>query len=203
MRAQGEQNRKHRTAKRPDLSLEQVQKALNGGPPASAADLTALTTDILEELADRIRNGQTNEWRQYWCRDPETENFTEPQHENDCRDVLLSHLEAILNNYQINGEPEGQYTDETRADIRVSYGSDLAIPVEIKRIQHPDIWRGISEQLVSKYTRDPKADGYGIYLVFWFGTKYMKGGIPNVPQELKNLLEKKLDPAHRKKSISS
>ncbi|MCY3629534.1 MAG: hypothetical protein OXG94_05910, partial [Bacteroidetes bacterium] len=45
----------------------------------------------------------------------------------------------------------------------------------------------------------PQADGYGIYLVFWFGTKYIKGGTPNDPKELKSLLEKKLDPTLRKK----
>ena len=172
VRAQEEWNQNRRVTKRPELSLEQVQNALQGGPPASAADLAALTTVVLEEIADRIRNGPTNEWRQYWCRDPETKKLTEPQHENDCRDVLLSHLRYILRDYQINGESEGQYAEEKRADIRVLYGSDLAVPIEIKRSQHPDIWRGISEQLVPKYTRDPQADGYGIYLVFWFGTKY-------------------------------
>ena len=198
-RTRVERNRKRRAAKRPDLNLEQVQKALQGGSPASAADLAALTTDTLEDLADGIRNAPPNAWRQFWCTDSETNKLTKPQHENYCRDVLLSHLNAILNNYQINGEREGQYADEKRADIRISYGSDLAIPVEIKRSHHPDIWRGISEQLVPKYTRDPEADGYGIYLVFWFGTEYIKGGIPNDPQELKNLLEKQLDPTLKNK----
>ena len=199
MRAQEERNQNLRVAKRANLSLEQVQRALRDGPPASAADLAALTTDVLEKLADRIRNGPTNEWCQYWCRDSETNKFTEPQHENDCRDILLSHLNVMLNNYHVHGEPEGPYADEKRADIRLSYGSDLAIPIEIKRSQHPDIWRGISEQLVPKYVRDLQTDGYGIYLVFWFGTKYAKGGVPNDPQELKSLLEKQLDPALRKK----
>ena len=189
---------KLRLAKRPDLSLEKVQKTLNNGPPSSAADLTALTTDILEELADRIRNGPDDEWHQYWCRDSNTNKLTQPQHENDCRDVLLSHLRARLNNYQITGEREAQYADENRADIRISYGSDLAIPIEIKRSHNPDIWKGISEQLVTKYTRDPKADGYGIYLVFWFGAKYM-GATLNDPKELENLLKERLDPALRKK----
>lgn len=198
-RALEERNRTLRAAKRPDLNLEQVQKALQGGPPASAADLAALTTDALEELADHIRNGPPDVWRQFWRTDSETNKLTKPQHENYCRDVLLSHLNARLNNYQINGEREGQYADEKRADIRISYGSDLAIPVEIKRSHHPDIWRGISEQLVPKYTRDPKADGYGIYLVLWFGTKYMRGGVPSAPQELKKLLERQLDPALKNK----
>ena len=199
VRAQGEQNRKRRTAERPDLSLEQVQKALNGGPPASAADLAALTTDVLQEEANDIRNGSGNKWRHYWDWDQNPRRPSNPKPENDCRDTLLSHLAPELEKCQVDAQPEGQYADERRADIRVSYGSDLAIPVEIKRSQHPDIWRGISEQLVPKYARDPRADGYGIYLVFWFGAKYIKGSFPNDPQELKSLLEKQLDPTLREK----
>ena len=196
-RAQEEESQKRRAAKRRDLSLEQVQTTLQGGPPASAADLAALTVDVLEKLAVEIRDGQTSDWRQYWHRDQKT--LIEPLHENDCRDALLSDLKKMLKKHRIGAQPEGRYADDKRADIRISYRSDFAIPVEIKRSHHPDIWRGISEQLVPRYTRDPEADGYGIYLVFWFGTKYMKGGIPNEPQELKNLLEKQLDPPLRKK----
>ena len=45
------------------------------------------------------------------------------------------------------------------------------MPVEIKKSTHRDLWRAIREQLITKYTRDPGADGYGIYLVFWFGAE--------------------------------
>lgn len=203
-RAQEEQGRRLRAAKRPDLNLEKIQKALQGGPPANAADLVALTTDILEDLADRIRNGPTSDWRQYWHRNQTTGKPIKPQHENDCRDALLSDLTEIFKKYRIDAQPEGRYADDKRADIRVSFGSDLAIPIEIKKNHHRDIWRGISEQLASNYTRDPKADGFGVYLVFWFGARYMKviapkGCIPNEPEELKSLLEKQLDPPLREK----
>lgn len=196
-RAQEEQGRRLRAAKRPDLNLEKIQKALRGGPPANAADLTALTTDVLEDLADRIRNGATNDWRQYWHRDQTTGKPIKPQHEDDCRDALLSDLTEIFKKYRIDAQPEGRYADDKRADIRVSFESDLAIPIEIKKNHHRDIWRGVSEQLVSNYTRDPKADGFGIYLVFWFGIRYMKviapkGCVPNEPEELKSLLKEQL-----------
>ena len=193
-----------RAAKRPDLSIVQIQETLQNGPPASASDLAALTTDVLEGLADRIRNGQTNDWRQYWHRDQKTGKPIEPQHENDCRDALLSDLKAVLRQHDIDAQPEGTYADEKRADIRVSYGSDLSVPIEIKKNSHRKIWHGISEQLIPKYTRDPNADGHGIYLVFWFGADYMKslpsgGGIPNKPEELKSMLEIQLDPMLNKR----
>ena len=43
---------------------------------------------------------------------------------------------------------------------------------------HSDLWRAIREQLIERYTRDPGADGFGVYLVFWFGGE----GMP-LPQE--------------------
>ena len=43
------------------------------------------------------------------------------------------------------------------------------MPVEIKKSSHRDLWSAIRTQLMAKYARDPRARGYGIYLVFWFG----------------------------------
>ena len=57
-----------------------------------------------------------------------------------------------------------------RSDIRVSHGG-FNVPVEIKKSSHRDLWRAIRNQLIAKYTRDPGAAGYGIYLVFWFGNE--------------------------------
>ncbi|MCY4232343.1 MAG: hypothetical protein OXE59_01155, partial [Bacteroidetes bacterium] len=124
---------------------------------------------------------------------------TSPKHENDCRDRLLSDLKLILNQKDIDAQPEGVYADEKRSDIRISYLSDFSIPIEIKKNSHRKIWHGINEQLIPKYTRDPNCDGYRIYLVLWFGAKSMSGGIVSDPQELKNQLEKQIDPTLRNK----
>ena len=40
--------------------------------------------------------------------------------------------------------------------------------MEAKRHFHPDIWAAASTQLQG-YAADEAADGFGIYLVFWFG----------------------------------
>lgn len=205
LRAQEDQIRLRRLAKRPDLSIEKIQQALQNGSPVSSADLTSLTVDALEELANCIRDEATSDWRQYWHWDQKTGQPKAPQHEDECRNRLLSDLSKILGrDYQIDAHAEGRYADDRRADIRVSYGANLAIPIEIKKNSHRELWRGITEQLVPKYTRDPKADGYGIYLVFWFGSdrKYMRivsphGGIPKKPEELRALLRKGLDPIQK------
>ena len=129
---------------RPDLILEQVQRTLQGGPPASAADLTALTIDVPEELSGLIRNWATSDWRQYWHRDRESGQSIKPCRENDFCDVLLSDQRLMLRKYQIDAQPEGRYADNNRANIRVSYRSDVAIPIEIKKNEHRGIWSGIS-----------------------------------------------------------
>ncbi len=202
--AQEEQAKHRRAAKHSDLSLEKIQKTLNCGFPANAADVVGLTLDALEKLAGDIRNGPASAWCQYWDWHQNPRIPSNPKPENDCRDLLLSALAAMLERYQVDAQPEGRYADERRADIRISYGSDLAIPIEIKRNLSIDLWRGISEQLVPKYTRDPKSHGYGIYLVFWFGADDMKivapdGGIPEEAIELKDSLERRLDPELRKR----
>ncbi len=202
--AQGAQARKRRVAKQEVLSLAQIQETLRGRTPASAADLVALTLDALEQLAERIRSGSTSDWRQYWHRDPKSRKLLAPQHEEDCRNVLLSDLQQMLRPNHVDAQAEGQYTDDKRADIRVSVGSRLAIPIEIKKNSHRDIWRAVDEQLVAKYTRAPESEGYGIYLVLWFGPDYMKvvpprGHLPKTPAALKERLEEQLAPRLRAK----
>ena len=50
--------------------MEQVLEVLANRRPANAADLAALTTAHLREIARRIRDGNTSDWRQYWNVDP-------------------------------------------------------------------------------------------------------------------------------------
>lgn len=200
VRGQEEQYWKRHEYMRQDLNVEQIQKVLKNGPPASATDLAALTTDALEELAGHIRNGQTNDWRQYWDWDQKTNKPTHPKDGNDCRDILLSDLKSILCQFDIDVQPEGSYADEKRADIRVSSGSNLSVPIGVKKNSHRRIWHGIGEQLVPKYSRGPNADSHGIYLVMWFGAsqEHMKmlspnGGVPKKPGELKSMLIEQLE----------
>ena len=84
-------------------------------------------------------------------------------------------------------QPKGRYAGAKRSDIRVWHG-EFTVPVEIKKDRHPDLWSAIRTQLVSRYTRDPGAEGYGIYLVFWFGEGKCpspeSGTVPKHPAEL-------------------
>ena len=181
-------------------NIEQVCQALNGGTPANPSDLAALVMDRLRELTVQIRTGNTDDWRQYWNLDshgrPE-----EPRPEEPCRDALLSDLRQRLPQ-GVDAQPEGQYANDKRADIRVSYG-DFQVPVEIKRNSHRELWSALRNQLIAQYTIDPDTDGYGIYLVFWFGKEHTQappsGARPADAEGLKERLEATLAPDKARK----
>ncbi len=177
------------------LSTKEIDRTLANLQPACAADLAALTFDHLRDIAEKIRNGSTNDYRQYWSYDTSNKKLEKPKPENDCRDALLSDLQDRLGKLNIDAQREGSYADDKRADIKVSFGGTdgFNIPIEIKKDSHTDLWRAIHEQLIAKYVRDPGTDGYGIYVVFWFGGNGMpsssgSGRNPRSAQELDDCL---------------
>ena len=174
-------------------SVDAVLDTLDGLRPANAADLAALTTDYLRQMARRIRCGSTSDWRQYWS--TSKTGPWEPKDENLCRDMLLSDLRFLLGPVDVQATPEGVYANDGRADIRVSR-QDFNVPVEIKRSSNRELWRAIQDQLVERYAIDPDAQGHGIYLVFWFGRdhcqRHPSGGRPRDATDLEGQLRKTL-----------
>lgn len=166
-------------------SVAEVVSTLANLKPANAADLWALTVNHLKQLIHDIRNGNTNDYGQYW-------NGDTPRIEDDCRDTLLSDLQRLLVRHGVGAEPEGRYADEKRADIKV-IATPYQIPIEIKREMHSDVWKAIPEQLIAKYGRELASDGYGIFMVFWFTGKLTAapsdgGTKPKTPLELQERL---------------
>ena len=164
--AKYQQNITRREAEFQHPEVEQVLQVFYNHKPANAADLAALTFEYLREISKNIRDGNTSDWRQYW--DNVNHNPSKPNHEDICRNALLSDLKIKIAPLGIDAQPEGYYADDKRSDIRVNYDG-FNVPVEIKKSNHRELWSAIKTQLIAKYTRDPGADGYGIYLVFWFG----------------------------------
>ena len=156
-------------------TIIEVCETLRNRGPANAADLAALTAEHLRELAQEIRHGNTDQYKQFWNIDKYAKP-TKPRVEDACRDTLLERLRDRLKKLGVDAQPEGHYADNKRADIRVAYTAPdlmMAVPVEVKRDSHPDLWQAISNQLTDLYTRDPQSRGRGIFLVFWFGGKAM------------------------------
>ena len=196
-RAQDAQRVTWRDASYRHPTIEQVCQTLNGGTPANPGDLAALLVYRFNEIADRIRTNNANYWRPYWNED-KNQNPTNPKHENSCRDALLRDLRP----YFPNAEPEVQHIGNTRTDICVVY-PDFQVPVEIKKNSHQKLWSSLRNQLIAKYTIDPNTDGYGIYLVFWFGKDRTQpppsGTRPANSEELKKRLEATLSPDEARK----
>lgn len=63
---------------------------------------------------------------------------------------------------------EVRQAGDDRCDI-VATTLDLHLPIEVKCDWHPEIWTAWRDQLAAKYSREPRACGQGIYVVFWFG----------------------------------
>ena len=200
-RAQDVQRVIRRDASYRHPTIEQVCRTLDGGTPANAGDLAALVMDRLGAIARKIRGGPTSDWHQYWNVD-QYNRSTGEKPEDACRDNLLSDLEDKLKRLGIDAQPEGQYANGKRADIRVYFGG-FNVPVKIKKNKHPDLWSTLRNQLILQYASDPDTDGYGIYLVFWFG----KDGTPPPPsgtrpanvEGLKKRLEATLSPDEARK----
>jgi hypothetical protein len=187
------------------LAVADVCRTLANREPANAGDLAALAYDHLRDLARKIRDGSTNDYRQYWSLDESNKKPLRPKPENDCRDTLLSDLTERLGRLNVDAIKEGYYVDDKRADIRVSSGgaTRFNVPIEIKKDSHADLWRAMREQLIERYTRDPGADGSGIYLVFWFGGKDMplpqEGKKPRNAAELEERLRQTLTPEENRR----
>jgi len=185
----------------PMLSVAQI---LANRAPANAADLAAMALDYLDEIAYEIRNDNDDGFRAFW--NVENRNPTGKREENLCRDALLTRLRKRFGSatFGIDCQPEGDYANDKRADIRLSYRNEFELPIEIKRDDNGKLWSALRKQLIGQYTIAPTASGNGIYLVLWFGCSDQPsvkdgGKKPTSPTELQARLEALLDPEERRR----
>ena len=174
-------------------TLQHACQALRGGPPANPGDLAALTVDRIRNIAAGIRTRNTNEWRLFW-NEVSHGKPGEPKVENSCRDALLALLKPHLP-YPVNAQPEGQHVNQNRSDIVIS-ANGFQVPIEVKRNTDRELWSALHKQLIAKYAVDPASGGYGVYVVFWFGSDKQRprsdGERPNSPEKLETLLRESL-----------
>ena len=199
--ARDRQRISHRDASYSHPRVLEARQTLSNQALSNAGDLTVLLTDKLNELATRIRTANTDDWRQYWNEDSLGRPGS-PKHEVHCRDALLSDLRSVLP-AGVTAEPEGEYANDKRADIRVTF-QDFNVPVEVKKDRNRQLWSSLQDQLIARYTSDPATGGHGIYLVFWFGGGAKmplppQGQRPAGPVELKEQLEAQLAPNDKRR----
>jgi len=184
------------------LSPRQVAQVFTNQAPISAADLAALALDHLDDIAEELRQENDDGFRAFW--NVEKKQPTSQREENLCRDTLLTRLWARLKPLGIDCQPEVDYANDKRADIRLSYHTEFELPIEIKRDSNASLWTALRSQLIAQYSIAPRADGHGIYLVLWFDGKDMPratdgGKKPCSPEELKNCLEAQLTPIEQQR----
>lgn len=146
-------------------TLDQIKAVLDAGPPASVADLRAIVVEELEELGRRLRGSSEDEVDLFWTDDDK------PRSENQCRDRVVTLLRAHLAPLAIYPLDEADMPQGKRADI-VFYHNALWLPVEAKRQQRADLWVAIEQQLERLYTGHWQAEDQGVFLVFWFGSRF-------------------------------
>lgn len=183
-------------------ALASVARILANREPANAADLAALAVDYLAQIALEIRHDNDDGIGAFW--NIENKKPTTKREENRCRDALLTRLRLHLAPLGVDCQPEGDYANDKRADLRLSYRDEFELPMEIKRDDNATLWSALHKQLMGQYTIAPKASGYGIYLVLWFGLSTQAsvkdgGKKPTSPTELQSRLEALLSLEERRR----
>jgi hypothetical protein len=142
-----------------------VVNILSNKPPIGPADLQAIVLDRIDLIITDIQTSNSDLFRQFWTEGVENKH----KFENSCRDALLAMLRYHLEPLGIECQPEADYVNDKRADIRVSYQNRYVIPIELKGEWNSELWTSIQCQLIPKYTRPKETEGFGVYLVVWIG----------------------------------
>jgi len=178
-----------------------VAGVLKDGRPGSAADLAALAVDRILGIGEQVRDCDADLWRHFWSEGAHGKPAT-PKIELSCELALLAALRPQLPE-GVRVETEVRHAGGTRADLQVSF-RDFAVPVETKLGSSRDLWTAVTDQLIPRYTRDPRSGGYGLYVVFWHGPEHAKipapaGRPPRTPSELQDRLTQRLPTEDQRK----
>jgi hypothetical protein len=147
--------------------LKPMSAALLGGAPVDLDDAAATIEAELRDLDRFYRKGAQSNWRKFWNLSADRASTpTTFKSENECRNYLLTDLEARLSRYAMRAEEMTANSD--RIDI-VAEWKDAKLPVEAKVEDNPELWVAAHSQLSQRYLEDYKSGGYGIFLVFWSG----------------------------------
>ncbi|NIF18241.1 hypothetical protein [Pantoea sp. Cy-639] len=154
------------------VDVQSFDNVLGGCGPISVRDLRALLVELLLQHNKEMDSSEKSTWQQYWDypKGTDTQKRTgSPKIENHCRDHLVIRLCDWLRAFgNIKATSEVQLNAQVRADVLVRDEKGHVVPIEIKRHDHKQLLTAPLSQLAF-YTRTQGANGYGIYLVYWFG----------------------------------
>lgn len=170
-------------------TLDAIAAIMHDSPPACMPDLQAIVIEELLIAQAKIKSDDAESWRGFY------DDSGNPYAEERCRDHLLGILRQ--GSSDISYDPETHVANDKEVDITCSAGA-LRLPIEVKGQWHAQLWKSADQQLDTLYTRDWRADSFGIYLVLWFGAQEMKNKSlrspgreklsPTTPDELRDML---------------
>lgn len=167
------------------VSPAQLAAILSNGPPVNLLDLQRKALRLLEKVEALASNNDTDSWVTFYKDDRKT-----PLGEEQCRDRVIDYLRGLEGTIKFS--PEKHLGGDREGDIACEYGA-WHLPIEVKGQWHDDLWSAADAQLAAQQASDHLAQGYGIFLVLWFGPngKPLKGpprgsGLkpPKTPTEL-------------------
>jgi hypothetical protein len=184
------------------LRLEDLAAVVGESRPATIQDLRAVVLEELQVLQRQLRGDDVDSKQLFY-------KACTPKDENRCRDVLTTLMRGRLP-FEIECVPERAMPNGKRVDLALVTGA-LQLPLEAKGQWNPRLWTAAVDQLDGLYTKEWRASGAGIYLVFWFGPsvpenqklrKPPKGSkLPVSPDDLASALSERL-PEHRRADLS-
>ena len=179
-------------------SPRDVAQTLACQAPANPADLRALIAQHLIDLTAEWRGKNSFALKLFWREAGKT-----PEVENDCRDLLLDRLAERLKPLNIHVGRESSAARDKRMDMCIEFmrdGRRTALPIEVKKEDNDRLWTAWRDQLQALYTIDPDAQGFGLYLVLWFGVKlqsHPEGLKPLSAEQLQRALEDRIPAENR------
>ncbi|MBT9373123.1 hypothetical protein [Rhizobium sp. CSW-27] len=196
-RAIAYQRRARADAEWQPYKVDALAKLITEGPAVDHADLQRMVLADLADVERKIKSSPADVWRFFYA------NATEllPYEEEKCSNALFTLLEKSDHNIEFGLEEH--LGDDREGDIWCTSNS-ISIAIECKRHWHPDLWTAVDWQLAKQQAVDWRAQGHGIYVVYWFGMHVQTvtgpprgSGIkaPTSAQELENALRQQVSKA--------
>jgi hypothetical protein len=147
-------------------SLESIKSVLEDNAPQSTLELQSYVIEELLEVQSKIDSNDIDSINNFYASASLGESIKGWKAEECWRDILIGILRQ--GSSEVLYEPETQVAAKRRVDITCSIGN-ARLPIEIKGQWHRELWKAADTQLEA-YTQDNRAEGIGIYLVFWLGS---------------------------------
>jgi hypothetical protein len=162
-RSIADQRRARTDAEWQPRKASELAELVTDGPPVDHADLQRVLLAELDRVQAKIKSSSEDVWRFFYAH----AKSLEPHLEDQCSDALVTLLKQT--DRLLEFDREKHLGDDREGDIWCM-AKDLAVAIECKRHWHKDLWTAVDHQLMQQQAVNWRAEGYGIYVVYWFGT---------------------------------